>query len=84
MNEIRIRERTFLLGLALISFVIFYLVLVDRCDTQTNYNSKYNYNEDRLGIAHRSDVISREKLPFVVYAVTPTYARPVQKAELTR
>lgn len=83
MNEIRIRERTFLLGLALISFVIFYLLLVDRCDTPTNYNSKYNYNAV-ASVAHRSDTLNDEQLPFVVYAVTPTYARPVQKAELTR
>lgn len=75
-------------GLALIAFVIFYLLLVDRCDTPQNQNINH-YHADRLrdsaaAVAHRSDALEDQPLPFVVYAVTPTYARPVQKAELTR
>lgn len=78
MNEIRIRERTFLLGIALISLVIFYLVLVDQCEPQSNY--KYS---ERPKAEHISGKV-RSSQPITIYAVTPTYARPVQKAELTR
>lgn len=79
MNEIRIRERTFLFGLALISFVIFYLILVDRCEPQSNHKFK-----DRQRINYISLDAAQGPHPCTVYAVTPTYSRPVQKAELTR
>lgn len=90
MNEIRIRERTFLFGVALISFVIFYLLLVDRCESEKNVNYSRFYAVDQSKVAAdalaamRGKSQSNKPLPFMVYAVTPTYARPVQKAELTR
>lgn len=79
MSEIRIKERTFLLGIALISFVIFYLILVDRCD----YESAGRQSSERQRVSHKFSAV-KGPLAFTVYAVTPTYARPVQKAELTR
>lgn len=81
MNEIRIRERTFLVGVALISFVIFYLVLVDRCDESKQSNHRHASEAQKINYKF---AIDNGPFPFSVYAVTPTYARPVQKAELTR
>lgn len=81
MNEIRIRERTFLIGVAFLSFVIFYLVLVDRCDQSQHSNHKHAPDAQRINYKFEID---NGPYPFAVYAVTPTYARPVQKAELTR
>lgn len=86
MNEIRIKERTFLFGVALIALAIFYLLLVDHCEPTANYNSQqyYHVNRAQVNSANLSDGTSTQNMPFVVYAVTPTYARFVQKAELTR
>lgn len=77
MNEIRIRQRPFLIVVTSVSILIVYLLF--RTCEKTTVLSTPETAEDGL-----TNLPSERSLPFTVYAITPTYARPVQKAELTR
>lgn len=68
-NEIRIRQRTLIIIVTVLCFLFLYLITRETCA-----NSTQSTNTDS------SELV---KLP-VIYAITPTYARHVQKAELTR
>lgn len=69
MNEIRLKSKNVLIVVGAISFLIIWLMFHNRCVEKDN-----EANADELSNSH---------LP-IIYAITPTYARPVQKAELTR
>lgn len=75
MSEIRVKQKTFVVGVIAVFFVIFYLILRDPCEN----NVRQEYVE-KLPVSNSQP----RTLPFMVYAITPTYTRPVQKAELTR
>lgn len=75
MNEIRIRPRqmAFLVG------VVVFLMLVMLRSSNDCTAKNVSTTAMRRGAGGQRE----EKLP-TIYAITPTYARPVQKAELTR
>lgn len=76
MHEIRIRPRQLALLLGVVVFLML-LMLRSTSDCSTT-NSSEAFRRGAVGGRRFS-----EKLP-TIYAITPTYARPVQKAELTR
>lgn len=69
MNEIRLKTKNLIIVIGAISFLLIWIGLHNRC-VQTDNGA----NGDKISISN---------LP-IIYAITPTYARPVQKAELTR
>lgn len=69
-NEVRIKQRNLVIIVTVLCLLFLYLLTRETCSKSTQ-NTKTESNE--LGAA----------LP-IIYAITPTYARPVQKAELTR
>lgn len=69
MNEIRLNTKNLIIVCGAISFLLIWLLFHNRCVQKDN-----EANVDGL---------SNSNLP-TIYAITPTYARPVQKAELTR
>lgn len=75
MSEIRVKQKTFVVGGIAVFFVLFYLILRDPCENNVKIE-----NVERLPATDSQP----RTLPFTVYAITPTYTRPVQKAELTR
>lgn len=81
MSEIRIKFKTFVVGSAIILFLLFYLMFRSpSCETSSTVFSSSSMNLHQ--VQERKNQSSTQ--PFTVYAITPTYARPVQKAELTR
>lgn len=76
MNEIRIRPRQLAL---LLGVVVFLMLLILRSSNECPPNN--GPTAMRRGAAGNGQ--RDETLP-TIYAITPTYARPVQKAELTR
>lgn len=75
MNEIRIKFKQFVIGSAVVFFLLFYLAFRSpECPSATDAASETAYQQQ----------VPQKTQPFTVYAITPTYARPVQKAELTR
>lgn len=71
MSEVRIKQRPFYIGSSIVLLLLFYLMLRS-CEKS---------------VEHEVQAVEKKEnvpLSFVVYAITPTYARPVQKAELTR
>lgn len=73
MNEIRIKFKQFVIGSAVVFFLLFYLAFRSpECPSATDAEIAYQQQ------------VPQKTQPFTVYAITPTYARPVQKAELTR
>lgn len=71
MSEIRIKQRPFYIGSSIILLLLFYLMLRS-CEQSVEHEAQAVESKENVA------------LPFIVYAITPTYARPVQKAELTR
>lgn len=74
MNEIRFRARPFFISVTTVSAIILYLMFRG-CPETSNSNRSFE---------HLKNDVKTDPNPFTVYAITPTYARPVQKAELTR
>lgn len=81
MSEVRIKQKTFAIGTSTVLILIFYLILRDRCETQQQQQQQYQQQQLPQKQQQQENA---EVSPFTVYAITPTYARPVQKAELTR
>lgn len=73
MNEIRIRPRNLAL---LLGGVVFLMLLMLRSGGGNECLSN-GQAAGRRGVQRKADAP-------IIYAITPTYARPVQKAELTR
>lgn len=69
MNEIRLKSKNLIIVVGAISFLLIWLLFHNRC---VQKDSEAN-----------GDALANSNLP-TIYAITPTYARPVQKAELTR
>lgn len=82
MNEIHIKFKPFVIGTIVIFFLLFYLAARSpECPTMLQPNAIIAtdaYHQQQVPQTKRSSQ------PFTIYAITPTYARPVQKAELTR
>lgn len=76
MNEIRIKLKSFAIGTIVVFSLLFYLVVrTPECSPSVDISNTYQQQVPQT---------KRIFQPFTVYAITPTYARPVQKAELTR
>lgn len=78
-QEIRIKTKHFYVVLVILGFLIVY---------NLSYNRSCSNEQDELSGAElagesREAFLPNQKGP-TIYAITPTYARPVQKAELTR
>lgn len=69
MNEIRLKSKNVIIVIGAISFLLIWLMFHNQCVQKD--------------IEANGDELSYKNLP-TIYAITPTYARPVQKAELTR
>lgn len=67
------KQKPFFIGSGLILLLLFYLMLRD-CEKRVEEVTEPQINSKQTNIP----------LPFTVYAITPTYARAVQKAEITR
>ncbi|KAG9337979.1 hypothetical protein JZ751_027316 [Albula glossodonta] len=72
----------------LLPWVLIVIIMIDIDTKRTSVRSTAHFYLSRLGNAQRQDRTSRAgsnrtALP-VIYAITPTYSRAVQKAELTR
>ena len=68
-NDIRIKQRTLIIIVTVVCILFLYLNSRVTCS-----NSTQNTNGDKSALV---------TMP-IIYAITPTYARPVQKAELKR
>lgn len=80
MNEIHIKVKPFVIGTIIVFFLLFYLALRSpECSNIANEIVADTYQQ-QIPPNHQSI----KSQPYIVYAITPTYARPVQKAELTR
>lgn len=78
MNEIHIKFKPFVIGLATVFFLFVYLVSRSpECPPALNASIANAYQQQ---VPQKT----QSPQPFTIYAITPTYARPVQKAELTR
>lgn len=78
-QEIRIKTRHFYAVLVILAFLLIYSLSSNRgCDRTTDQE-----RSDLQSFESREAFIPNRKGP-TIYAITPTYARPVQKAELTR
>lgn len=76
MNEIRIKFKPFAIGVIAVFSLLFYLIVrTPECTPSIAIADSYQQQVPQT--KHISQ-------PFTVYTITPTYARPVQKAELTR
>lgn len=71
------KQRPFLTVVTSVLILLVYL-LFRKCE-QTIVVSPSELSDDS-----HTHLPTDHTLPFTVYAITPTYARPVQKAELTR
>lgn len=81
MNEIHIKFKPFVIGTILIFVLMFYFAARSpECpiSSATVIAPDASYHEQQMPQTKRSSE------QFTIYAITPTYARPVQKAELTR
>ncbi|XP_026878760.2 galactosylgalactosylxylosylprotein 3-beta-glucuronosyltransferase 2 isoform X1 [Electrophorus electricus] len=74
----------------LLPWVLIVIIVIDIDTKRSSVRNTANFYLSRLGNAPRPDravrttsAVNRTALP-VIYAVTPTYTRAVQKAELTR
>ncbi|KAG7463041.1 hypothetical protein MATL_G00191130 [Megalops atlanticus] len=72
----------------LLPWVLIVIIMIDIDTKRTSVRSTAHFYLSRLGNAQRQDRTprtgsNRTALP-VIYAITPTYTRAVQKAELTR
>lgn len=83
MNEIHVKFKPFVIGLATVFSLIFYLAFLrtPECPNDTTNAIVADAYQQQVSQKKQSSLNSQ---PFTVYAITPTYARPVQKAELTR
>lgn len=77
MSEIRMRQRPFIIVVTSVFLLLVYLLF-------RNCEQTIILSTSELAGDTRTNLPSEYPLPFTVYAITPTYARPVQKAELTR
>lgn len=78
MTEIRIKVKTFVIASVTVLFLIFYLIARSpKCHDSLHKISASTYQQV---VSSKNELIPA----FTVYCITPTYARPVQKAELTR
>lgn len=79
-QEIRIKTKHFYALLVILGFLLIYSLSSNRgCDSTTDQTQL----DRRAFQENREAFIPNQKGP-TIYAITPTYARPVQKAELTR
>lgn len=85
MSEIRIKQKTFGIGVALTLLLLFYIATRSpKCPVSPEFHEmRAVTSHQQVSSSHNRDIIDKFQ-PFTVYAITPTYARPVQKAELTR
>lgn len=80
MNEIHMKFKPFVIGIVFILFLIFYLAMrTPECPTYLSNTSINLVDAQQQQVPH---IYSTQS--FTIYAITPTYTRPVQKAELTR
>ncbi|XP_058451464.1 galactosylgalactosylxylosylprotein 3-beta-glucuronosyltransferase I [Malaya genurostris] len=77
-QEIRIKTKHFYVVLVILGFLLIYSLSSSR-DCDENNQAL----EDPEFVAEREAFLPNQKGP-TIYAITPTYSRPVQKAELTR
>lgn len=79
MNEIHLKFKPFVIGTATVFFLLFYLAM------RSPECSQYSSSTSIVSEALKQQVPQMQSAqPFTIYAITPTYTRPVQKAELTR
>lgn len=76
MNEVRIKPRNLGIFLGGLVFVLFVLLRSSSNNCSTNGDGPHKAATLNRGVVD-------QHVP-TIYAITPTYARPVQKAELTR
>lgn len=77
MKEIHIKYKPFMIGSISVFFLLFYLALRSpECPPNAVVAAE--------AFQQQVPQMLSSQQPFTVYAITPTYARPVQKAELTR
>lgn len=81
MSEIRIKFKAFVIGSVTVLFLLLYLTFrTPSCgNIPATIQSTSNSQQQVFERKNQSGSSA-----FTVYAITPTYARPVQKAELTR
>lgn len=86
MSEIRIKQKTFAIGVGMTILLLFYFASKNtKCPPSTEFHDiKTVTNHQQVSSLYKVDNAIEQSQPFTVYAITPTYARPVQKAELTR
>lgn len=86
MSEIRIKQKTFVIGVGLTILLLFYFASKNpKCPPSTeSHDIKTVTSHQQVLSSYKFDNGIEQSQPFTVYAITPTYARPVQKAELTR
>lgn len=80
MSEIRMRLKTFAISSATIFCILLYLLLKSPDCPVNPTPIAPSYQQ----VAVSNNKVNKTIQPFTVYCITPTYARPVQKAELTR
>lgn len=68
-SELRLSYRKLLTIVVLLMILFVYILNKSSCESQENYDQILDQIEEPSA---------------VIYAITPTYYRPVQKAELTR
>lgn len=83
MNEIHMKFKPFVIGSATVFFLIFYLAFLRTPECPNNVTNAIVADAYQQQVPQKKQS-SLNSQPFTVYAITPTYARPVQKAELTR
>lgn len=86
MSEIRIKQKTFTIGVGFTILLLFYFATKNpKCPPSTEFHDiKTVSSHQQVSSSYKVDNAIEQSQPFTVYAITPTYARPVQKAELTR
>ncbi|XP_035899064.1 galactosylgalactosylxylosylprotein 3-beta-glucuronosyltransferase I [Anopheles stephensi] len=81
-QEIRLRLKHVIIFASIIAFLFFYSLSSNRdCDSE---QSRSNYGDEPWPVGQGRDAFLPNRKGPTIYAVTPTYSRPVQKAELTR
>lgn len=86
MSEIRIKQKTFAIGVGLTLLLLFYFASkTPKCPPLTEFHDiKTDTSHQQVSSSYKIDNAIEQSQPFTIYAITPTYQRPVQRAELTR
>uniref|UniRef100_A0A182PQM9 Galactosylgalactosylxylosylprotein 3-beta-glucuronosyltransferase n=1 Tax=Anopheles epiroticus TaxID=199890 RepID=A0A182PQM9_9DIPT len=83
-QEVRFRLKHVIIFLSIIGFLFFYSLSSNR-DCESEQSSRSNGDgADAWEAGQGRDAFLPNRRGPTIYAVTPTYSRPVQKAELTR